>query len=588
MASEGIIIRVSGPTVVAKGMAGARIHNRVLVGEERLPGEVIRLEADRATIQVYEETTGLCLGEKVEDIGKPLLAELGPGLLGSVYDGVQRHLRAIRAKSGDFIGRGLAAPPLDREMRWEFRPEAREGDTVGPGDILGTVRETPRIDHRVMVPPGYGGAIREIRAGTFSVLEPVAVLADGTALPMVQRWPVRKARPYRRRLPPRLPFITGQRVFDVLFPLAAGGAAIIPGGFGTGKTVVEQTLAKYAGADVIVFVGCGERGNEMTEVLADFPALADPSTGRPLMERTVLVVNTSNMPVAAREASVYTGITIAEYYRDMGYRVALLADSISRWAEALREISSRMEEMPGEEGYPTYLATRLAGFYERGGRVSCLGGGEREGTVTIVSAVSPPGGDFSEPVTQSSQRIAGVFWALDPGLAHRRHFPAVDWEKSYSLYIEAVDDWFRENVAGDWPALRQELMALLQREEELQEVVQMVGIDALQEQERIVLTVSRMVREHFLRQSAYSEADAHCTPEKGYRMLRAFLSFHALCRDLLARKVPVDTILALPFREELERMKELPSEGFRETADALIARIENAKEGSTREGGRDR
>ena len=577
MASGGIIIRVSGPTVVAKNMAGARIHNRVLVGEDHLPGEVIRLEADRATIQVYEETTGLCLGEGVEDIGKPLLAELGPGLLGSVYDGVQRPLHAIRAKSGDFIGRGLAAPPIDRERRWEFRPAAREGDTVGPGDVLGTVAETPRVDHRVMVPPGCRGTIREIRAGTFSVLEPVAVLADGTAIPMVQRWPVRMARPYRNRLPPALPFITGQRVFDVLFPLAAGGAAIIPGGFGTGKTVVEQTLAKYAGADVIVFVGCGERGNEITEVLADFPALKDPSTGRPLMERTVLVVNTSNMPVAAREASVYTGITIAEYYRDMGYRVALLADSISRWAEALREISSRLEEMPGEEGYPTYLATRLAGFYERGGRVSCLGMGEREGTVTVVAAVSPPGGDFSEPVTQSSQRIAGVFWALDPGLAHRRHFPAVDWKKSYSLYIGAVDGWFRENVAAEWPGLRQELMALLQREEELQEVVQMVGIDALQEQERIALTVSRMVREHFLRQSAYSEADAACPPEKGYRMLKAFLSFHALCRDLLARKVPVERILALPVREELERMKELPAEGFREAADGLIARI--AKEG---------
>ncbi|MBP2669008.1 MAG: Sodium-transporting two-sector ATPase [Deltaproteobacteria bacterium] len=573
MTSEGVIIRVSGPTVVARSMAGARIHNRVLVGEDHLPGEVIRLEADRATIQVYEDTTGLCLGERVEDIGVPLLAELGPGLLGSVYDGVQRPLHAIRAKSGDFIGRGLAAPPIDRERRWEFRPAVREGDAVGPGDVLGTVAETPRIDHRVMVPPGSRGTIREIRAGTFSVLEPVALLADGTAIPMVQRWPVRMARPCRSRLPPALPFITGQRVFDVLFPLAAGGAAIIPGGFGTGKTVVEQNLAKYAGADVIVFVGCGERGNEMTEVLTEFPALTDPSTGRPLMERTVLVVNTSNMPVAAREASVYTGITIAEYYRDMGYRVALLADSISRWAEALREISSRLEEMPGEEGYPTYLASRLAGFYERGGRVSCLGGEEREGTVTVVAAVSPPGGDFSEPVTQSSQRTAGVFWALDPGLAHRRHFPAVDWKKSYSLYIGAVDDWFRETVSADWTDLRQELMALLQREEELQEVVQMVGIDALQEQERIVLTVSRMVREHFLRQSAYSEADATCTPEKGYRMLKAFLSFHALCRDLLARKVPVESILALPVREELERMKELPGEGFREAADGLIARI---------------
>ncbi|RJP21951.1 MAG: V-type ATP synthase subunit A [Deltaproteobacteria bacterium] len=581
MTGEGIILRVSGPTVVAGNMAGARMHNRVLVGEDRLPGEVIRLTADRATIQVYEETTGLCLGERVKDVGKPLLAELGPGLLGSVYDGVQRPLHAIRLTSGDFIGRGAAAPPLDREKRWEFRPEAREGDTVGPGDVLGTVEETPRIGHRVTAPPWCRGTIREIRAGSFSVLEPVAVLADGTGIPMVQRWPVRRPRPYRSRLSPALPFITGQRVFDVLFPLAAGGAAIIPGGFGTGKTVVEQTLARYAGADVIVFVGCGERGNEMTEVLEDFPNLADPFTGRPLMERTVLVVNTSNMPVAAREASVYTGITIAEYYRDMGYRVALLADSISRWAEALREISSRLEEMPGEEGYPTYLATRLAGFYERGGRVSCLGTGEREGTITIVSAVSPPGGDFSEPVTQSSQRIAGVYWALDPSLAHRRHFPAVDWKKSYSLYTGIVDGWFRERVAEDWPELRRELMALLQREEELREVVQMVGIDALQEQERIVLTVSRMVRENFLRQSAYSEHDAVCPPEKAYRMLKVFLSFLALCRGLLARKVPVEKILALPFREEMERMKEIPAEGFREAADALIARM-------AAEGGSDR
>jgi V/A-type H+-transporting ATPase subunit A len=573
MAENGIILRVSGPTVVAGSMAGARIHNRVLVGEDRLPGEVIRLEADRATIQVYEETTGLFLGEEVRDVGKPLLAELGPGLLGSVYDGVQRPLLAIRAKSGDFIGRGLAAPPLDRERRWEFRPAAKAGDAVEPGDVLGVVAETPRIDHRVMVPPGRRGTVRDIRAGSYSAVEPVAVLSDGTSVAMSQKWAVRQPRPYRNRLSPVLPFITGQRVFDVLFPLAAGGAAIIPGGFGTGKTVVEQTLARYAEADVIVFVGCGERGNEMTEVLTDFPALPDPFTGRPLMERTVLVVNTSNMPVAAREASVYTGMTIAEYYRDMGYRVALLADSISRWAEALREISSRLEEMPGEEGYPTYLASRLAGFYERGGRVSCLGSGEREGTVTIVSAVSPPGGDFSEPVTQSSQRIAGVFWALDPALAHRRHFPAVDWQRSYSLYTAAVDGWFRENVAADWPALRQELMAVLQREEELREVVQMVGIDALQEQERIALTVSSMLREHFLRQSAYSATDASCPPAKGYLMLKAFLAFHALCRELLARKVPLEQILALPVREELERMKELPAEGFRETAEALIARI---------------
>jgi V/A-type H+-transporting ATPase subunit A len=575
MPGEGIIVRVSGPTVAARNMVEARMHHRVQVGEAGLLGEVIRLEADLATIQVYEDTTGLRLGEKVTDVGEPLLVELGPGLLKSVFDGVQRPLDAIRKSRGDFIVSGVSVPPLDRGKRWEFHPCVKEGDRVGPGDVIGAVPETGRIEHRVMVPPGMGGRIAEVLGGARTIDEPVAVLSDGTSLSMAQRWPVRTPRPFLKRLPPTLPFITGQRVFDVLFPLATGATAIVPGGFGTGKTVVEQTLAKYADSDIIVFVGCGERGNEMTEVLSDFPTLIDPRTGSPILERTVLIVNTSNMPVAAREASVYTGITIAEYYRDMGYRVALMADSISRWAEALREISSRLEEMPGEEGYPTYLATRLAGFYERGGRVVCMGGKEREGTVTIVSAVSPPGGDFSEPVTQSSQRIAGVLWALDPDLAHRRHFPAVDWGKSYSLYVEAVDDWFRNRVAPDWPDLRREVMALLQREEELQEIVQLVGIESLQDQERIALTVSGMLREDFLRQSAFSENDATCPPEKAYFMLKAILSFHALCKDLLGKGVPIEKVLSLPFREELGRMKEFPAEGFREAASALVGRIES-------------
>jgi V/A-type H+-transporting ATPase subunit A len=574
MPDEGIIVRVSGPTVAARNMGEARMHHRVKVGEAGLLGEVIRLEADLATIQVYEDTTGLRLGERVIDVGEPILVELGPGLLTSVFDGVQRPLGAIRRHRGDFIVRGVSVPSLDRARRWEFRPAVKPGDRVEPGEVIGTVPEAGRIEHRVMVPPGCGGRLAKVFEGGQTVIDPVAVLENGTAIKMMQRWPVRTPRPFRRRLPPTLPFITGQRVFDLLFPLATGATAIVPGGFGTGKTVVEQTLAKHAESDVIVFVGCGERGNEMTEVLSDFPTLLDPRTGRPIMERTVLIVNTSNMPVAAREASVYTGITIAEYYRDMGYRVALMADSISRWAEALREISSRLEEMPGEEGYPTYLATRLAGFYERGGRVVCLGDGEREGTVTIVSAVSPPGGDFSEPVTQSSQRIAGVLWALDPDLAHRRHFPAVDWRKSYSLYAGTVDEWFRDHVSAEWPALRSEMMGLLQREEELQEIVQLVGIESLQDQERIVLLVSGMLREDFLRQSAFSENDAASHPEKTYYMLKAILSFHSLCKELLGKGTPVEKVLALPIREELGRMKELPAEGFRDAALALTGRIE--------------
>ena len=408
--------------------------------------------------------------------------------------------------------------------------------------------------------------------------EPVATLENGTPLTLLQKWPVRTPRPFQKRLSPTVPFITGQRVFDMLFPIAIGGTAVVPGGFGTGKTVVEQSLAKYAESDIIVYVGCGERGNEMTEVLIDFPELADPSSGRPLMERTVLIVNTSNMPVAAREASIYTGITIAEYYRDMGYRVALMADSTSRWAEALREISSRLEEMPGEEGYPTYLATRLASFYERGGRVACLGAGDRQGSITIVSAISPPGGDFSEPVTQSSQRVAGALWALDSDLAHRRHFPAIDWKRSYSLYMAQLDDWYRKNVATDWPELRRELMGLLQREEELQEIMQLVGIDALQDQERITLETSRMIREEFLRQSAFSEVDASCPMEKQYWMIKAFFAFYHLCRDRLKKGGPIEAVLSLPFREELARLKESPVRGFVERVKDLIARMEKERE----------
>jgi V/A-type H+-transporting ATPase subunit A len=575
MGCEGVVVNVSGPAVVASGMADCRMHDRVHVGEAGLMGEIIRLEGDRATIQVYEETTGLRLGEAVAGAGEPLVAELGPGLLGSVFDGVQRPLEAIRREQGDFIGRGISAAPLPRDRRWPFIPSLPAGATVGPGDVIGTIAETPRIEHRVMIPPGVRGVLREVRAGGLTIADPVAFLEDGTKVAMTQRWPVRRSRPVAGRLPSVTPFVTGQRIFDVLFPLAAGGSAILPGGFGTGKTVVEHTLARYAEADVIVFVGCGERGNEMTEVLSDFPKLVDPATGRPLMERTVLIVNTSNMPVAAREASIYTGITIAEYYRDMGYRVALMADSISRWAEALREIASRLEEMTGEEGYPTYLPARQAKFYERSGRVTCLGSDAREGSVTVVASVSPPGGDFSEPVTQGAQRLAGVLWALDPELAHRRHFPAVNWKRSYSLYRDTLDGWFAENVASGWPALRDELIRLLQREEELQEIVQLVGVDALQDEERLLLTASGMVREDFLRQSVFVPNDASCPPEKAFFMLKAFLSWHEACRAMLARGVPADTVLGLPAREALGRLKEAPAAGFREFAEALIARIEN-------------
>lgn len=571
---SGIIIKVSGPTVVARGMAHTRMFNRVSVGKLGLLGEVIRLHGDEATIQVYEDTTGLTLGEEVADAGEPLLVELGPGLLGAIFDGVQRPLTVIADRHGDWIARGVTLPALSRERRWAFSPVARPGTPVSGGDCLGVVQETEKIEHRILVPPGMSGTLMEIRDGSFTVTEPIALLDGDRPLTMMQRWPVRTPRPVAERFPPVVPFITGQRVFDMLFPIAAGGTVIAPGGFGTGKTVVEQTLAKHARADIIVYIGCGERGNEMTEVLVEFPRLTDPTSGMPLMKRTVLVINTSNMPVAARETSIYTGITLAEYYRDMGYAVALMADSTSRWAEATREISARLEEMPGEEGYPTYLATKLAGFYERGGRARCLGRERREGSVTIVSAISPPGGDFSEPVTQSSVQVAGGLWALDSDLAHRRHFPAINWKRSFSLYTASLDPWFESNVAGDWPKLRADLAALLQKEEELQEIVQLVGIDALQDQERIALEVSRLIREEYLRQSAFSETDAACPLEKQYWMLKALLQFLRYCRELHRKGRPIEQILASPFRVELERMKETEPTRCVPQARAMIEKME--------------
>ena len=555
--SEGSVVKVSGPTVAARGLDCATLYEVVRVGQQKLVGEVIRIRGGLATIQVYEETTGLGLGEPVAATGEPLMVELGPGLLCQIFDGIQRPLSALALLSGDFIRRGIAPPALDRERRWAFAPRVRAGDEVREGQVLGAVQETGSLVHHVLVPPGISGRIAEVREGELTVSDPVMVLADGRRIGLLQRWPVRRRRPFRRRLTPAVPFLTGQRVLDCFFPIAAGGTAIIPGGFGTGKTVLEQTLAKFAAADVIVYVGCGERGNEMTDVLTEFPLLQDPRTGAPLMDRTVLVVNTSNMPVAAREASIYTGITIAEYFRDMGYEVALMADSTSRWAEALREISSRLEEMPGEEGFPTYLATRLGAFYERAGRVVPLSG-EGEGAVTIVGAVSPPGGDFSEPVTQASLRISGALWALSTDLAYRRHFPAIDWVQSFSLYTERLQEWFKEKVGEEWITLREEAMRLLQKERELQEIVQLVGLDAVQDQERIVIESARLVREGFLRQSAVHEADATCPPHKALWMLRLLLHYSRRCAEALRDGASLKALLAAGLDERLLRLGEVP------------------------------
>lgn len=570
---SGTIIKISGPTVVARGMEHGRMSNRVAVGQMGLLGEIILLRNSEATIQVYEDTTGLAIGEEVTDAGEPLLVELGPGLLGSIFDGVQRPLDMIASQHGNWITRGVALPALPRERKWSFSPTVRSGTHVHGGDCLGIVQETEKIQHLVMAPPGVSGTVLEVREGDFYVTEPVARLDGNRPITMMQRWPVRTPRPVAERLPPAVPFITGQRVFDMLFPIASGGTVIVPGGFGTGKTVLEQTLAKHAQTDIIIYIGCGERGNEMTDVLTEFPHLRDPTTGLPLMERTVLVINTSNMPVAARETSIYTGITMAEYYRDMGYAVALMADSTSRWAEATREISARLEEMPGEEGYPTYLSTKLAGFYERGGRARCLGNEKREGSVTIVSAISPPGGDFSEPVTQSSMQVAGGLWALDADLAHRRHFPAVNWKRSFSLYTASLDPWFRTTIAADLPQLRTELAAVLQKEEEIQEIVQLVGIDALQDQERVVLETSRLIREEYLRQNAYSDIDAACPLQKQYWMLKAFLQFLRYCQELLKKGRLIEELIGSPFRIELERMKETPPDRCVQHAQALIEKM---------------
>ncbi|MDD5778285.1 MAG: ATP synthase subunit A [Candidatus Thermoplasmatota archaeon] len=561
---EGQIFNVAGPVVKATNMKGAKMYDLVRVGEEGLVGEIIELKEDTATIQVYEDTTGLQPGDRVVNTGMPLAVELAPGLITSIYDGIQRPLPDIMEQSGDFIARGVEAPAVDRKKKWEFTPAVTENDTVRGGDILGTVEETPVVEHRVMVPPDVKEAVvREVKQGDFTVEETIAVLevnGHKREVAMLQRWPVRVGRPLKEKLPPTVPLINGQRVFDTFFPMAKGGTAAIPGGFGTGKTVSQHQLARWSDADIIIYIGCGERGNEMTEVLRDFPELKDPRTGQPLMNRTILIANTSNMPVAAREASVYTGITLAEYYRDMGYDVALMADSTSRWAEALREISGRLEEMPGEEGYPAYLASRLAGFYERAGRAQIICSNHREGSVSIIGAVSPPGGDFSEPVTQNTLRIVKVFWALDSDLADRRHFPSINWLRSYSLYLDRVKSWWHDEVGEDWLELRNRAMALLQREDELQEIIRLVGPDALPPSDKAVMEGARIIREDFLQQNAYHDVDTFCPAEKQYAMLRIMLKFYGLLKKFASSGHEFERVKELKCRVSIARMKTVPNE----------------------------
>ncbi len=571
---RGKIYGVAGPTVTASGLSGAKMNTICLVGKDGLLGEIIRIEDSYATLQVYEDTGGLTVGEEVVAMARPLTVTLGPGLLTGIYDGIQRPLTAMKEAGAEFIGKGVKAAALDKDRVWEFTPLKKPGDAVEPGTILGTIPETERITHRVMVPPGVKGVIKEIRSGSVSGKDPVCVLEDGGAVELFHEWPVRVARPFKKKLPPETPFITGQRIFDTLLPAAEGGTAIVPGGFGTGKTIVEQTIAKFGRSDIVIYVGCGERGNEMTEILSDFPALKDPETGMPLSLRTVIVVNTSNMPVAAREASIFTGITIAEYFRDMGYNVAILADSISRWAEALREISSRLEEMPGEEGFPPYLSTQLGGFYERAGRVDCLGPDDRVGSVTVVSAVSPPGGDFSEPVTQSSLRFAGALWALDPDLAYRRHFPAVNWQASFSLYYRQLKEWFEKEVSPELPELRARLFSLLQKQAELKEIIQIIGVEALQETDRLTLEAATLASDAFLKQSVFNEADAFNSYEKQYLMLKAIFAFHDNAVAALKRGVFIEAILDSGSRARLLGMRDVPNDGIAEEAAGFIEEVE--------------
>ena len=559
---KGVIDRISGPLVVAKGMLGASMYDVVRIGDIGLVGEIIELKEDTASIQAYEETSGLMPGEPVVGTGQPLCVELGPGIIEQFYDGVQRPLELIEeAAKSPYITRGINVPSINREKKWKFTPKVKAGDKVVHGDILGVVQETIVVEHRVMVPQGMGGVIKEIKSGDHTVMETVAVIdgADGQqhSVQMLQRWPVRIGRPVAKRLPPDMPLTTGQRIVDTFFPIAMGGTACVPGPFGSGKTVVQHQLAKWAQAQIVVYVGCGERGNEMTDVLLEFPELDDPQSGHPLMKRTVLIANTSNMPVAAREASIYTGITIAEYYRDMGYSVALMADSTSRCAEALREMSGRLEEMPGEEGYPAYLGTRVASFYERAGRCIVLGNDGREGSVSAIGAVSPPGGDLSEPVSQNTLRVAKVFWGLDANLAYQRHFPAVNWLLSYSLYTEKMDEFWNAKFDDEWSGLRIEGMTLLEEEDKLNEVVRLVGIDSLSREERMVLETAKSIREDFLHQNAFHEIDTYASMDKQFKMLRTIIRFHHLGMEALKKGAIINKLFNLPVRETIARMRYL-------------------------------
>ena len=556
--STGVIKKVAGPLVIAEGMRDANMFDVVRVSNQRLIGEIIEMHGDEASIQVYEETSGLGPGEPVESMEVPMSVELGPGLITSIYDGIQRPLDDIMKVSGNSLKRGVEVPSLKRNLKWEFVPTAKVGDEVETGDVIGTVQETVLVQQKIMVPYGVKGTIKEIKAGEFTVEEVVAVVETENGdreLTLMQKWPVRRGRPYKKKLPPKMPLVTGQRVIDTFFPIAKGGVAAVPGPFGSGKTVIQHQLAKWAEADIVVYIGCGERGNEMTDVLNEFPELKDPKTGQALMQRTVLIANTSDMPVAAREASIYTGITIAEYFRDMGYSVALMADSTSRWAEALREMSGRLEEMPGEEGYPAYLGSRLAQFYERAGHVISLGKDGREGALSVIGAVSPPGGDTSEPVSQATLRIVKVFWGLDSALAYKRHFPAINWLNSYSLYLDDMEKWFNGNVAEDWMEGRQKMMTLLQEEAELEEIVKMVGMDALSPTDRLKMEAARSIREDFLHQNSFHEVDTYTSLKKQHMMMRLVNAFYERSVAALGEGASLRKLISMPVREQIGRFK---------------------------------
>lgn len=574
---QGTIVKVSGPLIVASGMAESKMYDVVRVSDKRLIGEIIELRGDRASIQVYEETSGLGPGEPVYEAGYPLSVELGPGLIESIFDGIQRPLTKIREMTGDRITRGVEVASLDHEKKWEFTPVAKVGDKLITGDVLGTVQETSIVLHKIIVPVGMSGELTWIGEGEHTIVEPIAKLKNESGeeveLQMAQRWPVRKGRPYFEKLSPSEPMVTGQRVIDTLFPVAKGGVAAVPGPFGSGKTVVQHQLAKWADADIIVYIGCGERGNEMTDVLMEFPELKDPKSGEPLMKRTVLIANTSDMPVAAREASIYTGITIAEYFRDMGYKVAIMADSTSRWAEALREMSGRLEEMPGEEGYPAYLSSRLAEFYERAGVVKVMGSEGKIGAITAIGAVSPPGGDISEPVSQATLRIVKVFWGLSSSLAYARHFPAIDWLTSYSLYSDKLGIWFDKEVGEDWSKMRTETMRLLQKESELQEIVRLVGVDALSYQDRFTLEITRSIREDYLHQNAFHEIDTYSSLKKQYDILKLILTYHTLGQKALKQDAEFSKLAALPVREAIGRVKYVPEDQIEGAYEKLMQEL---------------